>query len=126
MNYLYGTLELWFGVVTGVQTAREAREGGSMAVRERRHLQLVTSHLHTHTHTNQLSFTFALAVIIRDNIKQTKRTRDQNKSLSSERPNKISSGTELVLDPSEVLPNLLIATGFSGAITITLSQSTVH
>lgn len=81
---------------------------------------------HRHTHTNQLSFTFVSAMVISENNKQTKRTRDQNESPSSERPNKIPSGAELVLDPSEVLLNLLIATGFSGAITITLSHSTVH
>lgn len=52
-------------------------------------------------------------------------THDLNYS-SSERPNKIPSGAELVLDLSEVLLHLLIATGFSGAITITLSHSTVH
>lgn len=38
----------------------------------------------------------------------------------------MKGGAELVLDLSEVLLNVLIATGFSGAITITLSHSTVH
>lgn len=40
--------------------------------------------------------------------------------------NKIPSGAELTLDTSEVLLNLLLATGFSGAATITLSHSTVQ
>lgn len=78
------------------------------------------------TGTNQLSVTFVLALVISENKKQTKRAYDQNQSPLSERPNQIPSVAELVLDPSEVLLNLLIATGFSGAITKTLSHSTVH
>lgn len=107
-----------FGFVTDMKTAAEVSGGGS----KQRHLQLTTEL----TGTNQPSVTSVLALVISENNKQTKRARDQNQSSLSERPNKILSLAELVLDPSEVLLNLLIATGFSGAITKTLSHSTVH
>lgn len=45
---------------------------------------------------------------------------------SYEGSHRIPFGAELTLDSSEVLLNLLIATGFSGAIIITLTHSTVH
>lgn len=85
------------------------------------HTHTHLTHTHTHTHSHFLS-----AMIISENNKKTKRTYHQNKSLSYEGSNKIPFGAELVLDSSEVLLNFLIATGFSGAITKTLSHSTVH
>lgn len=96
-----------------MQTEGEVCEGGS----ERRRFWLVTQHIDT-----LISFSSLMYwqwYFLRYDAHKTS-------SLLSNRPNKIPCRTGQLLDLSEVLLNLLIATGFSGAITITLSHSALH
>lgn len=127
MNHLNGKTEfaVRFGIVTGSggrgQRGRGARGGQhSCPACEQEHLQSVRGRLSADAYISRF-FTFVSAGVITEHGKQTEINLPPVKGQV-----KIPFGAELVLDPSEVLPNLLIATGFSGAITITLSHSTVH